>query len=293
MSPASSKSLVTVAGRLIKISRGAKSQTINVCTPANIEGTYEVTYRLARDVEVTTDALAELLDLDSVEKWALARGAETDAPSAPANPPVTPLVPLPAAKDPWLAEARKAVDRALRVLVEQFCANPYLHRVEHSIHTTLYSLLKSEPVLADTVELKGGQVTQLVHKEWPETIPRFRGGDRPPRGNFDIGIITPQQASSATLSQFLEGRIAAPLVVEVGLDYGLDHLAKDVEKLVNSQVPVPYLLHLSRVGLRNQRETESYIHGLGSDIHVAYVQIDPSNGARWVKHLDDPQVTAR
>ena len=66
-----------------------------------------------------------------------------------------------------------------------------------------------------------GLTTQLIHKEWPETVVRVgRGKTVERRGLFDIVVLAPAQFEEVTLEQFLQGRIEPPIVIEVGLDYG-------------------------------------------------------------------------
>jgi hypothetical protein len=288
-----SNTLTTVAGRRVKVVRGKKSQTINVCTPLNRIGAYDITYRLAPDVEVTTAELAGLADLPAVDAWALARGGDPEVPGEPGAPAVV-SVPPPSLDDAWLVSARAAVDRAITRLVDEFMEDPYLHRVEHSLHTLLHSLLKQEPVLAVVVPLgTSPHRTQLVHKEWPETTAVQGLTGKVVRGNFDIGVLSPAQVSSATLKQFRAGRIAAPLAIEVGLDYGANHLQQDADKLLHSKVSVPYLLHLSRINVTDQVATEQLLCAPNSPLRTAYVHIDPDTGVRRFKHVGDTGVTSR
>ncbi len=287
MTEHSSDTLTTVAGRRVKVARGTSSQTINVCTQANEVGTYEVTYRLPIYVEVITAELAGLADLHALDAWALARGGDPEVPGQPGAPAIL-SVPSPGADDAWVVSAQAAVDRAMTEMVETFLKNPYLHRVEHSLHTLLHSLLKQQPVFGDVVALATKpHRTQLVHKEWPETI--ADAGAK--KGNFDIGILSPAQVGQATLKQFRAGRIDAPLAIEVGLDYGLAHLEQDADKLVHSQVPIPYLLHLSRIKMTDQDATEQLLCSPPVPIRTAYVHVDPVTGARRYKHVGDSTVS--
>jgi len=94
-----------------------------------------------------------------------------------------PLAPAPDKGDEWLEGARVATERVLRTVVEEFLQHPYLHRVEQSLHAWLFSLLIQQPELSAGVTLSTGEQTQLVHKEWPETIPGVEGGTiRAPAG---------------------------------------------------------------------------------------------------------------
>ena len=95
----------------------------------------------------------------------------------------------------------------------------------------------------------------------------------------------------ASADQLIFGRIAAPIVIEVGLDYGHPHLAQDAEKLLNSGVPVGFLLHLSRMTDKDQVETEQLICAASSGIRTAYVQLNPRTGTRRWKQVTEIAVS--
>ena len=92
-------------------------------------------------------------------------------------------------------------------LVTTFLERPFLHRVEHSLHAELWSLLKQEPELGGEWPLKDGRtLTQLVHKEWPETCPRsLADGLERPRGLFDLAILCPHQLAQASWTNSRSG----------------------------------------------------------------------------------------
>jgi len=145
----------------------------------------------------------------------------------------------------------------------------------------------SYPLLGRECPLDNGSaVTQPVHKEWPETKPEE--GAR--RGNFDLAILAPDTLCTASLEQFRKGYIETPIVVEMGLDYGLAHLAQDAEKLLNSGVRRGYLVHFTRLGHDNR--VEEYIRSLTTDgrVMVAYASVGPQ-GVR-LKQLDDPAISS-
>jgi hypothetical protein len=85
-------------------------------------------------------------------------------------------------------------------------------------------------------------LAQPVHKEWPETIPQ----ENTRRGNFDLAVLTPWQLANCNVNDFRQGNLPAPIVIEMGLDYSASHLAQDRDKLIHSQVPHGYLVHLLR-----------------------------------------------
>ena len=123
-----------------------------------------------------------------------------------------------------------ATEEAITALVDEFLDHPYLFRVEHSLHTRLYALLTGHRNIAQHVLIgDSGQWTQLVHKEWPETLANPLGTEYKRRGLFDIAILAPQQLEKASLEGFRQGRIDAPVVIELGLNYGFRHLKQDEE----------------------------------------------------------------
>ncbi len=199
------------------------------------------------------------------------------------------LIDAPNPEDSWLQDARAATDRAVNALVDEFLQKPYLHRVEHSLHARLHALLTSDSVLSREVELQGGQRTQLVHKEWPETTPRDSAKKARHRGLFDLAVLAPSQLNQASLPQFRQGRIRPPIAIEVGLDYGLRHLKQDIGKLKNSHVTRAYLVHLSRVPVLEPEEIESTLLDLPVDWRTACVQLHASTGATRYKHVDQSE----
>ena len=147
-------------------------------------------------------------------------------------------------EDSWLPQAKLLVEQSIDQLIQEFIEFPYLHRVEHSIHFQLFHILLTHEELAQRVPF-GAElgVTQLIHKEWPESI--ARKGNR--RGNFDLAVLSPQQLKGCTTTDaFRDGLLHVPIVIEMGLDYDAEHLAGDVIKLVNSKPKHGYLVHLVR-----------------------------------------------
>jgi hypothetical protein len=111
------------------------------------------------------------------------------------------------------------------------------------------------------------------------------------RGLFDIVVRAPAQFEEVTLEQFLQGRIEPPIVIEVGLDYGLEHLKGDICKLRTSQVQHPYLIHLSRIGPRVEAVEDriNEIPTFAPHLQVAYVH--HGTGGFAVKRLNDSAVS--
>lgn len=167
---------------------------------------------------------------------------DADTPTqTPRTPPTVPAVQL---GDTWLDNAIRTTEIAIDALVWEFVEQPYLHRVEESLHARLFGILAAQPIFAYRLPIDGsGRCTQPIHMEWPEPISRPEMDGR--RGNFDLAILTREQLA-ATIDQFLAGRIAPSIVIEMGLDYPLSHLRSDHEKLVNSQVTAGLLVHFGR-----------------------------------------------
>ena len=200
---------------------------------------------------------------------------------------------MPEGADTWLVNATAATARAIETLVDEFMEHPYLHRVEHSLHMRLAELLVKELGGSEQVSLKTGEVTQLVHKEWPETVPRqIEDVDRP-RGLFDLVVLAPDQLGQASLDQFLSGRIDAPIAIEIGLDYGQAHLFQDLGKLPHSNVLAPFVVHFSRVEVRATERDEIEAALLGSSqVACAYVHHQKDGSVRY-KHLDGREISVK
>jgi hypothetical protein len=205
---------------------------------------------------------------------------------------LSPMVRAPI-NDAWVSDAVPLVEDAIGSLVDRFVKAPYLHRVEHSFHAELISELRRHDQLRACVEIgASGLTTQLIHKEWPETVVRVgRGKTVERRGRFDIVVLAPAQFEKVTLEQFLQGRIEPPIVIEVGLDYGLKHIEGDIDKFLTSNVQHPYLIHLSRIGPR-VGAVEDRINGIARSaprLQVAYLHRELGSVA--VKRLNDSAVS--
>lgn len=284
-----------MAGRTVTVRTGRKSQTVNICTPRQVVGDYEAIYRLPIQSAIEDpDEIPEAATLAEFCTWLTARNGVPEGSTAAQGKTggLFPLVSAPT-NDAWVSDAVPLVEDAIGSLVDRFVSAPYLHRVEHSFHAELISELRRHDKLRACVEIgASGLTTQLIHKEWPETVVRGgRGKTVERRGLFDVVVLAPAQFEQVTLEQFLQGRIEPPIAIEVGLDYGLKHLKGDIEKLVASDVPHPYLIHLSRIGPRVEA-VEDRINGTASSaprLQVAYVH--HGTGGVAVKRLDDSAVS--
>lgn len=188
------------------------------------------------------------------------------------------------AEDAWLHVATKSVERSIDLLVQEFIEHPYLHRREHSIHAQLFQIMMSVPELSQRVPLGADlAVTQLVHKEWPETV--GREGDR--RGNFDLVVLSPTLlAGCPSIKSFIEGRLVAPIVIEIGLDYGPEHLAGDAKKIINSKPAHGYLIHLIR-DLPRDPAAEQILLGIEAKFGIKTAYCWTAGRSRAVKRVND------
>ena len=142
-----------------------------------------------------------------------------------------------------IEEVKNILESSINNLMHDFIEQPYKHRCEHSLHCELYNMLMKYHALQGIFQLKDTDFgTTLLHKEWPETIPRPEKSNR--RGNFDIAILNPKSVSRCNIKEFNGGRIKPDFVVEIGLNYGLEHLESDEKKLINSDCKGGYLVHL-------------------------------------------------
>jgi hypothetical protein len=280
-----------VAGRLVVVSIGSVTQTINICTSQNQPGMYERTARLLGVPPVTPEEIERLADLDSLSRWIADFGdAAVDETGGTARRHPAPLIPSPNVDDPWLVRARDVVETSINRLVDEFMKEPFLHRVEHSVHAQLFCMLVKDPELGQTYKIGDtGRLTQLVHKEWPEThIDRESGSWK--RGSFDLAVLAPSQVAQASLQQIRTGRIEAGIVIEMGLNYRLSHLDQDYKKLVTNNVGAGYLVHLSRDNSRSA-EVEDFLRRVDLDprIKIAYGHWG-ERGERAYKLIDDADI---
>lgn len=312
---------VRVAGRLVFVNT-QRTQTVKICTPQNRRGVYEKYYRIEtsyvlpqQQMELT---ISRFDSLASLEQWLVDDRKAYREREHEARAPLEPLVgdrpdsgigkgrepevggavaevldllssdQYSPDDDPWLPEAKDIVEDAIDQLVQDFIDCPYLHRVEHSIHAELFHILMSHPQLAQRVSLGNDLAkTQLIHKEWPESIAREGKG----RGNFDLAVLSPQLLRACpSISAFHGGHLHAPIVIEMGLDYDAEHLARDAQKLMNSKPKHGYLIHLVRE-LPREPSAEKIVLGIEGrfGIKTAYAWI--ATGQSAFKLVNDPSIT--
>jgi len=190
--------------------------------------------------------------------------------------------------DRWLPQARTLVEQSIDHLLEEFLRLPYLHRVEHSIHAQLFHIMMGHPLLAQRVPLGNDLAkTQLVHKEWPESIARQEGNRR---GSFDLAVLSPNLLRGCpSIEAFRHGHLHAPIVIEMGLDYNARHLAEDALKLVNSRPKHAYLIHLVRESLR-EPDAEQIILEVEAKLGIKSAYAWTAGGRTAVKLVNDKSI---
>lgn len=294
----------SIRGRTIWLVMGKISQTINVCTEANRRGDYAWKVRLPAGRALTSADLGMSASVDDLIRRLTTEfgGVVELAPDGSTGDrlelarPAAPLAerqriarPTAVSDDEWIERARKITELCINELVLEFLDYPYLHRVEHSIHARLYALLRDQPLFDRHFPLQSGAAfTQPIQKEWPETKPRPDKDGR--RGNFDLAILAPGQLNTASTMEFSVGQLAAPIVIEMGLNYRESHLVQDAEKLLNSTVRYGYLVHLVREQ-GHEQAVEATISRLRLEpsLRIAYARV--AAGQRSFKLLEAQAIT--
>ena len=181
----------------------------------------------------------------------------------------------------WVAEAVECVEDALRKLTEGFKTDPYEHRVEHSLHVKLYDLLMDHDHLSGWCPIGDGKFrTRLVQKEWPGQKRIAIRGTRESRQTFDLGVLAPDMVRGMTPDEFANGRRDPVIAIELGLDYGLSHVAGDLEKLTANKIAHRYVVHFSRKRTRDARTVEELL--------------EAQTAAKWVfVHIDVDDLSMR
>ncbi|MBZ5545659.1 MAG: hypothetical protein LAO07_18610, partial [Acidobacteriia bacterium] len=148
----------------------------------------------------------------------------------------------------------------------------------------LFKIMSGRKIFSRTYPM-GRWMSQPVHKEWPEYIPRPEKGTR--RGNFDLCVLAPERFRSCAFNDFRQGRIRPSIVIEVGLDYDLAHLSQDAAKLKNSGIENSYLVHLVRQDFADDFvAVEKFLLNCG--IRVAYARLTSSRA--FYKLLNDAEI---
>ena len=274
--------------------RGTKTQTINICTEENVVSLYDYIVRI-RHPFITEDTLRnqnfesieafvqylKTKHLGTIEKYPHLRSLHEFERQPEMITGVT---------SSWIEEAVSVVEQSINQFVREFIYYPYLHRVEHSIHCELYRILSNQRLFMMKIPIERW-LSQPVQKEWPEWTPRPEKGNR--RGNFDLCIVSPDDTKTCLFSDFREGRVKPPIVIEMGLDYGLSHLKGDATKIINSKIKYGYLVHLLREEVVDDfNSVEDFLLTLErehNNVKTAYARVTSSHVA--YKLIGDTEIT--
>lgn len=185
---------------------------------------------------------------------------------------------------------KQLLEAAIDSLINNFISEPYLHRVEHSIHCELYSMLSVHRSLQGIYSIGDSSwKTGLIHKEWPE---KTRRPERTKRGNFDLAILNPNNILQSTIETFSSGKIDPDFVIEMGLNYRLNHLVDDKDKFSNSGLAHNgYLVHLWQPcrGITSNDLAELIRWSSNTKANLAAAVYDGNRIYR--KHLADSKLT--
>ena len=280
---------ITVGDRQVYIRRGQKSQTVNICDANNRRGDYDHIIRLFQPNFVTDTEVSSRTDVADLIEWLKQeKNGEVEEPLPEDGDADTPaVIGADAPEDDWLRQAVSLVEQSLDRLLREFLSDPYAHRVEHSIHARLFTILTAHTHLR--------RVDPVLRRPFLFLSRCIRSGLKQSRGrkrgavNFDLAVLSPSALANANTDNFRKGRIVAPIVIEIGLDYGAAHLADDQDKLLHSKVRHGYLLHLTRVGRDNARVNQ-IIQDPGGDgtIKTAFARIAGSQ--KFVKSVGDANI---
>lgn len=190
---------------------------------------------------------------------------------------------------------KQILETSIDSLVDNFIKEPYIHRCEHSLHCELYTMLTSHRALQGLYPIGNSPYkASLVHKEWPEPSIRI---DKNRRGNVDLAILNIDDLATADdgLNSFTEGRIRPDFIVEIGLNYPIEHLKNDCSKLDNSGYrsskgkKEAYLVHFwqPHKGIKDKNVVWQDLNAFISTSNVEVAVVVFTDSHIWVKHLSD------
>jgi hypothetical protein len=267
-----------IEGRKIII-HTQRTQTIKICTSANSPKEYEKYYRIPAnsilDDKILKDKINNkvktLKELDDFIKNKLNGNREPKREQSRSTMISTSNYSI--NHDSELRKIKNAVENSINKFIDEFIQFPYLHRVEHSIHTQLFYVMMKNPYLSQQVFMGDGKTkTSLVHKEWPWPLT-----NNAKRGTFDFAVLTPEylKKDCPNIHKFCDGHFCPPIIIEIGLNYGYSHLIKDKDKISKylKQGGSGYLIHLERERSENA-DTEKIIENVNiKGIKTAYALI--------------------
>jgi len=253
-----------IEGRKIKVVTGEKTQTINVYVNNEDEANFDPKLRITNPALFIEETFFDNESLSSLDNFMILLKEQHKAEFEQQDDilmvkpnvfrSIIPHDPL------WTQNIIPDVEKAINKVLYTFLELPYLHRVEHSLHGELYDYLMDCQLLHQFIDL-GCCTTGVVHQNWPELAVR---PGKSVKGHFDIAILCPpnQSENPVSLRQFREGQIEPTIVIDVGLDYGLDRLQDNYSKLKDSGVKNTYLLHFARPTGQHQDGVEEFIQNV-------------------------------
>lgn len=270
-----------IDGRRVYVRNGPTSQTINICSDRNEEGSYDFVIR-CKPTRAFSDETLQQHGFSTIQELVtfLQNCSRCDVEREP-NARRQQVSEVPAAPETsrWDGLAISIVSKAIDQLVLDFIEFPYLHRGEHSIHCELFRILKSHTVFATTYPM-GQRQTQCVHKEWPR-----RGTSA--GGHIDLCILSPDDLKSCSYRDFQFGHLRPAIGIEMGLDNDLGHLLDDETKLLASESRTCFLVHLVREGVIDNFEAIERLL-FQTSCRTAYARITSERA--FVKLVDDVEV---
>ncbi|MGE4572574.1 MAG: hypothetical protein AB7E09_07510 [Candidatus Izemoplasmatales bacterium] len=188
-------------------------------------------------------------------------------------------------------EVIKIVENEIEELVNDFKKHPFKHRVEHSFHCELYNRLVKHEELNQYYSLIDGYTTQLIHKEWPAC--KLEEVDTR-RGNIDLVILSDESIENSDLELFRLGDIKPFIAIEIGLNYDVKHMIKDIEKLNKVESYRSYIIHLDNKDHYNKTyediQQEIKKNSIGDNLKIAYISVPLKGDIGYIKHLNDSEV---
>ncbi|QLY40653.1 hypothetical protein HF295_07260 [Hujiaoplasma nucleasis] len=183
------------------------------------------------------------------------------------------------------------VEKEIRNFINDFKEIPFKHRVEHSLHCELFNRLVRHDELSQYYNLTDGSTTQVIHKEWPAS--KLKESDTR-RGNIDLVVLTQDSIENSNLKDFRLGNIDPFIAIELGLNYNIDHMKNDIEKLKTANSEKSYIIHLDNKD--HQNETYEKIHQeiekntQIDNLNIAYISVPYKGNIVYFKHLEDIKV---
>ncbi len=290
-----------VGERLVKIVTGSKSQTINICTEENIDGKYEEVYRIFWKKNFITNKKEFIDKFDSISQLISNLKENTNASfELPESRQLKVLnKPSYSVSEEWANKNLKLAIEAVNLLTNEFLSNPFRHRVEHSLHCSLYENLMKKKPFSEMLQFEKFAISK-IQKEWPESAPREEKNGR--RGSFDFAIIGELDQTPADVSEFeyMDGLIRPGIAIELGLNYGATHLKEDIRKLINSMdkadLPFGIIAHYYNGHRENQRGVEEVIsnHLLSKWKDRIFITCAIKEGDTWIwKLANDSELKKR